>query len=143
MAFAGELFHFFQHRRNCAVEAGSGLREETDRGICVLAARDAEMLYIRSSERFDFLPPVVGRDVKVYGAHEIADSAALVGVFDAAPKAVKLSPQQVWLIEYDGSVGKQVENRAVGSGHGCVKFPAGKNRDSAGAHGGFYDFFRS
>ncbi len=63
--------------------------------------------------------------------------------FDAGPEAVEFGAKEIGFIEYDGSVGKQIEDCAVGSGHGRVKFPAGKNRDSAGAHRGLDDFFSS
>ena len=109
----------------------------------VFAARDAEMFHIRSGERRDFLPPVVGRKIQIHGAHEIADAAALVGFFDAGPEAVELGAEQIGFVEQDGGVGKQIEDGAVGSGDGRVKLPSGKHRDAAGAHRGLDDFFRA
>ena len=36
-----------------------------------------------------FLPPVVGSEIEIFGADEIADAAALVDFFDAGPEAVE------------------------------------------------------
>ena len=37
----------------------------------------------------EFFPPVIGREVEVFGTNEIAYAAALVGFFDAGPEAVE------------------------------------------------------
>ena len=101
------------------------------------------MLDVGAGEGRDFLPPIVGRQIQIHGAHEIADAAALVSFFDAGPEAVEFGAQQIGLVEQHGRVGKQIEDGAVGAGDGSVKLPAGENGDSAGAHGGFDDFFRA
>ena len=140
LAGAGELLDFFEHRRNRAVEAGSGLGEERDGGL-VFAAGDAEMLYVGSGQGRDFLPPVVWRQIQICGANEIADAAAFVGFFDARPEAVELGAEEIGFVEQDGGAGEQIEDAAVGAGDGSVELPAGENGDSAGADGGFDDFF--
>ena len=89
------------------------------------------MFDIGSGERRDFFPPVVGRQIQIHGAHEIADAAALVGFFDAGPEAVEFGAEQIGLVEQDGGVGKQIENGAVGSRDRSVELPAGENGDAA------------
>ena len=144
VALPGELLDFFEHRRNRAVEAGSGLREECCSRVCIVfTVRDAEVFDIGSGERRDFLPPIVWRQIQIHGADEIADAAALVGFFDAGPEAVELGAQQVGFVEQHGGVRKQIEDGAVGAGDGSVKLPAGKDGHAARAHGGFDDFFRA
>src|SRR2546421_10647569 len=58
IARASELLDFFQHTRNCAVEAGSGLGEEGGR-VIIGGVGDAGMFDVSPGERGGFLPPVV------------------------------------------------------------------------------------
>ena len=141
VACVGELLDFFEHRRNGAVEAGSGLGEESDIGAVVFTAGDAEMFDVGSGERGDFLPPVIGRQIQIRRANEIADAAAFVGLFDAGPEAVELGAKEIGFVEQDGGARQKIEDAAVGAGDGSVELPAGEDGDSAGAHGGFDDLF--
>src|SRR2546423_9633825 len=54
IARASELLDFFEHARNRAVEAGSGLSEEGDR-VVIRGVGDAEMFDVGPGERGDFL----------------------------------------------------------------------------------------
>ena len=52
VALSRELLHFFEHGRNGAMEAGSGLRQECDRRVCASSLRgDAEVFDIRARSR--------------------------------------------------------------------------------------------
>ena len=53
-----------------------------------------------------FLPPIVGRQIKIFGTNEIADAAALVGFFDASPEAVELLLELIGFVEQNGGAGK-------------------------------------
>src|ERR1035441_508078 len=101
------------------------------------------MLDIGSSQSGDLLPPILWRQIQVYGTNQIADAAALVRFFNSCPEAVELVAQQIGLIEQYGGVRQQIEDRAIGSGHGSVKLPAGENCYAARANCGFDDFFRA
>jgi hypothetical protein len=77
--------------------------------------------------RREFFAPIVGREVEILGADEIADAAALVGFFDAGPEAVE------FLLELIGSSSRtaareEIEDGAIGSGDGSVELPAGETR---------------
>ncbi len=88
-------------------------------------------------------PPVVRRQIKIVGADKVADAAALVGFVDASPEAFKFLAKLIGFVEQDSCAWKEIEDGAVGSGHGGVKLPAGKDCDPASAYRGFYNFFRA
>src|SRR5208282_6779871 len=87
------------------------------------------------------LPPSVRRQIEIFGANQVADSAALVSFVDAGPEAVEFLLELIGFVEQDCGAGNQIEDSAVGSGYGGIKLPSGKNVDSAGADCGFDDFF--
>ena len=143
IALSGELLDFFEHRRNRAVEARSGLREESARMSsssprvmprCSTSAPVSDATFFHQSS---------GGKIQICGADEIADAAAFVGFFDAGPEAVEFGAEQVGFVEQDRGVRQQIEDGAVGSGDGSVELPTGKDGDAAGADGGFDDFFRA
>ena len=141
LAIGVELLHFFQHGGNRAVEAGRGLGEECDGCLRRQAAGDAEVFDIGAGKSRGFLPPIVRRQIEIFGTNQIADAAALVGFVDAGPEAVELLLELIGFVEENGGARDEIEDGAVGSGDGRVELPAGKNVDSAGADGGFDDFF--
>ena len=94
-----------------------------------------------AGKSFGFAPPILWREVEIFGADKVADAAALVGFGDAGPEAVEFLFELVGLVEKNRGAGNQIENGAVGSGDGSVKLPAGKDVDAAGADGGFDDLF--
>ena len=103
---------------------------------------DAEMLDVGSGEGRDFLPPVVGRqDTNPRGGRDCRRRCAR-GLLRRESRS-----DRIRLRSRSGSssstaaCGKQIEDGAVGAGDGGVKLPAGENGDSAGADGGFDDFF--
>src|SRR6202158_1895911 len=101
------------------------------------------MLDVRSGQGRDLLPPMVGRKIQIHGAHEIADTTALVRFFDAGPEAVKFTTQQIGLVEQDGRVGEWIKYGAIASGNRGLDLPPGKDGDSAGTHRSLDDLFRS
>ena len=101
------------------------------------------MLNVGAGEGRDFLPPAIGGKIQVHGTNEISDAATLVSFLHARPEAIEFEAQQIGFVEQHGRVGKQIEDGTVGPGHGGVELPARKNRDSAGAHRGIDNFFRS
>src|SRR5258708_14865098 len=102
---------------------------------------NAEVFDVRAWEGRDFLPTVAGSHVEIFGADEIADTAALVGFRDAGPEAVKLLLEQFGFVKHHGSAGDEIEDGAVGACDGRKKLPPGKNVEATGANGGFHNFF--
>ena len=99
------------------------------------------MLDIGAGKRCGFLPPIVRRQVEIFGTDQIADAAALVGLGDAGPEAVEFLLELIGLVEQNRGAGNEIEDGAVGSGDRGIKLPAGKNVHSTGADGGFDDLF--
>ena len=89
------------------------------------------------------LPPVVRRQIKLVGTHQVAHFAAFMRFGHASPEAVEFLPELVRLVEEDRGAWQQIKQIALGSRHWRVEFPAGENRDPAGAHCGFDNLFRS
>src|SRR5208282_6262780 len=85
--------------------------------------------------------PVVWRQIEIVGAHEVADTAALMGILNAGPETIEFLVELIGFVEKNRSTRNEVDNSAVGTGDGRVKLPAGKNVDSARTDGGFHDFF--
>jgi len=123
------------------VEARRGLSEKRNFSKVVEAARDAQVLDIGAGKCGGFLLPIVGRQIKIFGTNQIADAAAFVGFGDAGPEAVEFLLELVGFVEQDCGPRNQIEDGAVGAGNRRIKLPAGEDVDSAGANGGFDDFF--
>ena len=142
LAIGNEFLDFIEHRRHGSMEARSRLREKRDRRI-IFTAGDAQVLNVGSGKCGDLLPPRIRRQVQIFRADEIADAAAFMHVAHALPEAIELLAQLIRFVEKNRRARKQIEDGAVSSGDGSVELPAGKRRDSAGAHGRFDDFLRS
>ena len=66
LAFRRELFYFFKHGRNGAVEPGRWLGEEADGRLGFGAARYAEVLNIGSGKHGHFSLPVFRRQIEIF-----------------------------------------------------------------------------
>ena len=60
---------------------------------------------------------------------------------DASPEAIEFGAQKIGFVNEDDGARQQIEDGVAGAGHGRIKFPSGKNCDSARAYCGFNDFF--
>src|SRR5271168_1484180 len=99
------------------------------------------MLDVCAGEGCGPLPPNVRRQIEIFGANQIADSAALMSFLDTSPEAVEFLLELIGLVEQNCGARDQIEDSAVGSGDRGIKLPSGKDVDSTGADGGFDNRF--
>src|SRR5437899_806903 len=120
------------------MEARRRLRKEGDR-FGLPGACNPEVLNVSTGQTGQFLPPIIRREVQISGPDQVADAAALVGLFDSGPYVVKFLLEVVRFVRQHQSIGQQVEKVLIGAGNRRVKLPAWKDSDAARAHGLFDD----
>lgn len=79
--------------------------------------------------------PLLGRQIKISGTDQVADSAALVGFFDAAPGFVQFFGERLGLVEDHSGFREHGEDGAIGSGDRGVELPARKDSGTRVARG--------
>ena len=68
-------------------------------------------------------------------ADEAADAGALVALLDLVPPALGLVLQHGGLFDENLRLAEEIEECAVGTGHGGEELPAGEDGDAAGSDG--------
>ena len=107
-----------------------------------VAAIQSKMFEISAGKLGNLRPQLLRRKVKIGRLHQIANAAALVGLFDASPAMFQFRLQRLGLIDQHRGVGKQIKQSVLGARHRRVKLPAGKHRDASGAHCLLHNVFR-
>ena len=60
------------------------------------------MFNVCAGECGGFPPPIVRRNVEIFGTNQVSDAAALVGLGNAGPEAVELLFELIGFVEENG-----------------------------------------
>ena len=97
---------------------------------------DAKLLDGDGRECLQALAPLLGREVKIFRANQVADQAALVRLVrplstrhPCASESCSGSSSTI------GRVGQQIEEAFPGAGDGGIQLPSGKDSNAGGANG--------
>ena len=91
------FFHFFQHLRNRAMEAGAGLRVKLD-DFRFFRAGNRKMLDGAAGMGRYFTPPFFERKIKIFRTDQISDLAAFVRACNPLGELIELGGQQFGFI---------------------------------------------